>query len=156
MPPEETLITRDGALDSSTGTSSVVSRNGPNTLMASVSSIPSADSDRSRVSRPALLTSTSSLGDRSANSRAKRLTELISLRSQVATSSSSWPVRSAIRARARSPRSTLRTTSHTVAPSRAKPAAAASPSPEVAPVTITTSPSMRRSSESFQCGLRRA
>jgi hypothetical protein len=57
-----------------------------------------------------------------------------------------------ILARADSPRSRLRTASQTAAPSLAKPPAAASPRPEVAPVINTTLPSIRGSG--FQPRLR--
>jgi hypothetical protein len=59
MPPDDTLMIRAGALSSRSGISRLVSRNGPTTLVASVSSIPSAETPRASVITPALLTSTS-------------------------------------------------------------------------------------------------
>ena len=73
---------RAGALVCSSGISRFVSRNGPTTLVASVSSIPSAETERSCGITPALLTSTSRREPRSANPPANRWTDSRLLRSQ--------------------------------------------------------------------------
>ena len=62
IPPEETLMTRAGALAVSSGISRFVSKHGPSTFVASASSLPSAESARSAGSTPALLTRTSRRG----------------------------------------------------------------------------------------------
>ncbi len=68
IPPDVTLTIRDGALLRSRPSSSFVNRNGAATLVANVSSSPSAVTVRCAGSTPALLTSTSSRGSRARNS----------------------------------------------------------------------------------------
>ena len=76
---------RAGALCLSSGINRFVSRNGPRTLVANVSSTPSTDSVRSLSSTPALLTSTSSLVVSALRLDANRLTAPRSLRSHTST-----------------------------------------------------------------------
>ena len=99
---------RAGALRSSSPTSSFVSRNGPSTFVANVSSNPSTDSMRSPVSTPALLTSTSRRSCSALKRAEKPRTDASELRSQSATATRRLPVRAAISSRACSPRSALR------------------------------------------------
>ncbi len=132
IPPDVTLTIRDGALLRSRPSSSFVNRNGAATLVANVSSSPSAVTVRCAGSTPALLTSTSSRGSRARNSAANRRTSPRSLRSHRTTSTSLLPVRSTTCARASSPRSAPRASSRTLAPRPASPVAAARPRPEVA------------------------
>jgi hypothetical protein len=81
IPPDETLMMRAGALVSSSGINRFVSRNGPRTLVAKVSSMPSTETARSFSSAPALLTSTSSLVVSALKLEANCLTASRSLRS---------------------------------------------------------------------------
>ena len=152
MPPEDTKSTRAGALAIRRSRRRRVSRCGPSTFVANVSSTPSSVSRRSLGSTPALCTSTctgSSLASRrSAQARTER-------RNEMSTSSqrtSVLPVSSTIWRRAVSPRPASRTSSRSEAPSRAIPRLAASPSPPLAPVTRHTRPSSRGGS--VQCSMR--
>ena len=141
MPPEETFTTRDGAPARSAGSSSAVSRNGPSTLVAKLSSKPSPVWVRSAGIAPALLTSTCSSGLSATKPVANSRTAAMLETSQISRRTRSEPVRSEICASARSPLSRFRTTMCTVAPPRASCSAAAAPMPELAPVIITLHPS---------------
>ena len=142
MPPEDTLITREGAEAFSSGDSRSISTCGPSTWVAKVSSTPSAVSVRSGGITPALLTSTSRRSSAARKRPVKRRTDARSLTSQV-TPLTCPPVSAASTRASVVLRSRSRVSTRTSAPSSASPAAAARPRPEEAPVTSTTLPSMR-------------
>ncbi len=140
MPPDETLITLEGAALRKAGNSRAVRRNGPSTLVANVSSNPSSVCIRSAGSTPALLTRTSSFDSDDTNTDANSRTEPRLDTSQRCRSIEVEPEASLIRANASSPRSRLRTTMWTLAPPRASSVQAASPIPALPPVTTTDLP----------------
>ncbi len=116
MPPEETKITRAGALATRRSRRRRVSRCGPSTLVANVSSNPSVVSWRSSGSTPALCTSTCTGSPPASRRSAQACTEE---RSDMSTSSqrtSSLPVSPAIQRRASSPRPASRTSRRSEAP----------------------------------------
>ncbi len=78
MPPDETFTTRPGAAARRLGINSSASSSGPVTLVAKLSSIPSADFARSGGMTPALLTRASSFGT-SVGERGGELTDRLLL-----------------------------------------------------------------------------
>src|SRR5215831_4667392 len=110
-------------------------------LTANVVSSPSSVSTRSRITSPALFTSTSTRG-KVATSRAASA-RIARCEAKSATKSvTSPPLRCRTSARARSPRSRVRQTMATRAPARASSTAVSLPIPEVAPVTTQVLPFM--------------
>ena len=108
MPPDDTLMTLDGAPERSWGRSSLVSTNIPSTFVANVSSCPSAERSRSPASTPALLMSTCTPRCRDEKREANARTEARLLRSASSTCTSRSPP-AAICSAALSPRSLSRT-----------------------------------------------
>src|SRR5262249_41039650 len=126
---------RAGALSFSRWRRSLLSRNGARWLTAQVSSMPSFVSCRVPYIAPALLTSTSSFGQRASTSAANLRTEACDERSAMNVATvAPLPAAALMRADAIRVLVLLRPTIARFAPSAASASAAANPMPLVAPV----------------------
>ena len=132
---EATVTTRAGALASRSGSSRLVSRNGPRWLTASIMSWPSLVRAGLRSVMPALFTRRSSRSSRASTSAAAARTDACSPRSQSTISVTAPGTVASMSAFAAVARPSLRHSRRTRNPERASPRAVSSPMPEFAPVT---------------------
>src|SRR5262245_11398599 len=136
-------MTRAGALAFRRSSSNEVSRNGARWLTAQVSSMRSWLSCRGPYMAPALLTSTSSLGQRASTSAASLRTAACDDRSATKIVTVAALAAAPIAAAAARVLVSLRPTMTTLAPSTARACAAARPMPLVAPVIGSCVPCTR-------------